>query len=152
MPYHSFTNNDVNKREQGDLPQNVQNERKISNHLALNHPNYHSADNKLLQNQRLKRDTNSLIDEYDEYNDQNDGMLLWLYLCVLLKLGKYFNADPRVDVEFFEPKFRSELEQRDAEIVKKTGKSAANGDEWTWLTQYCRIPVSITFGWRLKFK
>lgn len=54
---------------------------------------------------------------------------------------KYFDADPRVDVEFFEPKMRSELEQRDAEFVKKTGKGPANGDEWTWLTQYCRIPV-----------
>lgn len=80
MPYDSFINNDVINREQ-ELPQNVQNERKISNHLALNHPNYHSAENKLLRNQRLKRDTNSLIDEYDEYNDhQNDGILLWLHL------------------------------------------------------------------------
>lgn len=80
MPYHSFINDDVINREQ-EHPQNVQNERKrISNHLALNNPNYHSAENKLLQNQRLKRDTNSLIDEYNEYNDQNDGMLLRLHL------------------------------------------------------------------------
>lgn len=85
MPYHSFINNDVSKNEQ-ELPQNVQNERKISNHLALNHPNYHSAENKL-QNQRLKRDTNSLIDEYDEYNDQNDGMLLWLNLLCSIIMG-----------------------------------------------------------------
>lgn len=54
---------------------------------------------------------------------------------------KYFPADPRVEVEFFEPKIRSDLEQRDAEIVKNTGKGPANGDEWTWLTPYCRIPV-----------
>lgn len=79
MPYQTFVNNDDVNRDQ-DSHQNVQNERKIANHLALNHPNYHSAEKMLLQNQRLKRDTNSLIDEYDDYNDQNDGALLWLIL------------------------------------------------------------------------
>lgn len=53
--------------------------------------------------------------------------------------------EPRAEMEFFEPKMRSELQRRDAEIIKKTGKGPANGDEWTWLTQYCRIPVSKRF-------
>ena len=50
-------------------------------------------------------------------------------------------SEPVVEAEFFDPKYRGELEQRDAEMVRKTGKGSANGDEWVWLTQYCRIPV-----------
>jgi hypothetical protein len=50
-------------------------------------------------------------------------------------------AEPIIEAEFFDPKIKSELEHRDAEIVKKTGRGPANGDEWLWLTQYCRIPV-----------
>lgn len=46
------------------------------------------------------------------------------------------------EVEFFDPKLRSELERRDAEIIKKTGKGAApGGDEWVWMTSRSRIPV-----------
>lgn len=46
-------------------------------------------------------------------------------------------------VEFFNPKIRRELEKKDEEFKKKTGyKGAApDGDEWVWLTSYCRIPV-----------
>lgn len=45
-------------------------------------------------------------------------------------------------VEFFDPKLRSELERRDSELLKKTGKgSAPAGDEWQWLTAFSRIPV-----------
>jgi hypothetical protein len=51
-------------------------------------------------------------------------------------------TDP--EVEFFDPKIRSQLERRDAEVVKKTGKGAApGGDEWVWLTSYSRIPVGF---------
>lgn len=48
-------------------------------------------------------------------------------------------------VEFFDPKMRSELEKRDAEIMKRTGAKggAPNGDTWVWLTAYSRLPVSI---------
>lgn len=50
-------------------------------------------------------------------------------------------------VEFFNPKIRRELEKKDDEFKKAYGyKGAApGGDEWVWLTSYCRIPVSITF-------
>lgn len=54
-----------------------------------------------------------------------------------------FITEPVVEAEFFDPKYRGELELRDAEMVRKTGKSSANGDEWVWLTQYCRIPVLV---------
>uniref|UniRef100_A0A182MBY3 Ig-like domain-containing protein n=1 Tax=Anopheles culicifacies TaxID=139723 RepID=A0A182MBY3_9DIPT len=49
------------------------------------------------------------------------------------------------NVEFFNPKLRSELEKKDAEIIRKTGlKGAApGGDSWVWLTSYSRIPVGI---------
>lgn len=56
-------------------------------------------------------------------------------------LNKILFSEPIVEAEFFDPKYRSELERRDAEIVRKTGKGPASGDEWVWLTQYCRIPV-----------
>lgn len=48
------------------------------------------------------------------------------------------------NVEFFNPKLRSELEKKDAEIIKKTGMKGAapGGDTWVWLTSYSRIPVS----------
>lgn len=62
-----------------------------------------------------------------------------LKICEILK--NKLNLEPKVDVEFFEPKMRPELQRRDAEVVKKTGRGPANGDEWTWITQYCRIPV-----------
>ncbi|XP_058836869.1 uncharacterized protein LOC131693231 [Topomyia yanbarensis] len=51
-------------------------------------------------------------------------------------------------VEFFNPKLRSELEKKDAEIIKKTGlKGAApGGDTWVWLTSYSRIPFDAITG------
>jgi hypothetical protein len=47
------------------------------------------------------------------------------------------------EVEFFDPAIRSELERRDAEVIKKNGKQ--KGGEMVWLTSYSRIPVSSTF-------
>lgn len=49
------------------------------------------------------------------------------------------------NVEFFNPKLRTELEKKDAEIIRKTGQKGAapGGDTWVWLTSYSRIPVSI---------
>lgn len=50
-------------------------------------------------------------------------------------------------MDFFNPKIRRELEQKDEERKKQTGfKGAApGGDEWVWLTSYCRIPVRHCF-------
>jgi hypothetical protein len=45
------------------------------------------------------------------------------------------------EVEFFDPAIRSELERRDAEVIKKNGKQ--KGGEMVWLTSYSRIPVSL---------
>lgn len=47
------------------------------------------------------------------------------------------------EVEFFDPAMRSELERRDAEVIKKNGKQ--KGGEMVWLTSYSRIPVSLRF-------
>ena len=47
------------------------------------------------------------------------------------------------EVEFFDPAIRSELERRDAEVIKKNGKQ--KGGEMVWLTSYSRIPVSLRF-------
>jgi hypothetical protein len=46
------------------------------------------------------------------------------------------------EVEFFDPEMRSELERRDAEVIKKNGRGKAN--EMVWLTSYSRIPVSLS--------
>lgn len=47
-------------------------------------------------------------------------------------------------VEFFDPKIKAELEKRDAEIIKKTGKGPApGGDEWIWTTRNSRVPVGF---------
>lgn len=56
---------------------------------------------------------------------------------------------PGPNVEFFNPKLRSELEKKDAEIIRKTGQKGAapGGDTWVWLTSYSRIPVSIGLEW-----
>lgn len=56
----------------------------------------------------------------------------------ILEQGKKF-------VEFFNPKIRRELEKKDEEFKKAYGyKGAApGGDEWVWLTSYCRIPVIL---------
>lgn len=51
-------------------------------------------------------------------------------------------TEPRV--EFFDPNIRAVLERRDAEIIKKTGRGAApGGDEWVWMTDGSRVPVSL---------
>uniref|UniRef100_A0A8D8NCV2 Collagen alpha-2(IV) chain n=1 Tax=Culex pipiens TaxID=7175 RepID=A0A8D8NCV2_CULPI len=52
------------------------------------------------------------------------------------------------NVEFFNPKLRSELEKKDAEIIKKTGMKGAapGGDTWVWLTSYSRIPFDAITG------
>lgn len=46
-------------------------------------------------------------------------------------------------VEFFNPKIRRELEKKDEEYKKQHGTKGAapGGDDWIWLTNYCRIPV-----------
>jgi hypothetical protein len=54
-----------------------------------------------------------------------------------------------IEAEFFDPRIGPELERRDVEVVKRTGKGPANGDEWVWLTQYCRIPVRYN-RWHIK--
>lgn len=48
-------------------------------------------------------------------------------------------------VEFFNPKIRRELEKKDEDYKKAHGYKggAPGGDEWVWLTNYCRIPVSL---------
>lgn len=60
---------------------------------------------------------------------------------------KLFIPDQGKYVEFFNPKIRRELEKKDEEFKKAFGyKGAApGGDEWVWLTSYCRIPVTIVF-------
>ncbi|XP_029726008.1 uncharacterized protein LOC109409677 [Aedes albopictus] len=52
------------------------------------------------------------------------------------------------NVEFFNPKLRSELEKKDAEIIRKTGQKGAapGGDTWVWLTSYSRIPYDAITG------
>lgn len=47
-------------------------------------------------------------------------------------------------VEFFNPKMRRELEKKDEEIKRTTGKGGApSGDEWTYLNGFSRVPVSF---------
>lgn len=47
-------------------------------------------------------------------------------------------------VEFFNPKMRAELEEKDATEMRRTGAKgpAPGGDTWVWLTSYSRVPVS----------
>lgn len=49
-------------------------------------------------------------------------------------------------VEFFNPKMRSELEEKDAAEMRRTGAKgpAPGGDTWVWLTSYSRVPVCIS--------
>lgn len=72
LPYNSYINNDNNKHHQQQ--QNVQNERKITDHLAFNHDHYQL--NGVNWRQRFKRATNSLLDDnelFANYESQNDG-------------------------------------------------------------------------------
>lgn len=46
-------------------------------------------------------------------------------------------------VEFFNPKMRRELEKRDEEIKRASGKGNAPGaDDWSYLNSFSRVPVS----------
>ncbi|XP_063626917.1 uncharacterized protein LOC134798420 isoform X1 [Cydia splendana] len=51
-------------------------------------------------------------------------------------------------VEFFNPKMRGELEEKDAEQMRKTGAKgpAPGGDTWVWLTSYSRVPYKVVQG------
>ncbi|XP_031630325.1 uncharacterized protein LOC116345246 [Contarinia nasturtii] len=50
-------------------------------------------------------------------------------------------------VEFFNPKMRRELEKKDDEIKRTTGKgSAPGGDEWSYLTSISRVPYEAISG------
>jgi len=55
------------------------------------------------------------------------------------------------NVEFFNPKLRQELEERDRHVGGRKGSTSAvpgsttteaTNNEWVWLTSYSRIPVS----------
>lgn len=71
LPYNY--NNGNNKHHQQQ--QNVQNERKITDHLALSHDHYQL--NGINWRQRFKRATNNLLDDNDLFanyeRSQNDG-------------------------------------------------------------------------------
>ncbi|KOB75227.1 Colmedin [Operophtera brumata] len=51
-------------------------------------------------------------------------------------------------VEFFNPKMRPELEEKDAAEMRKTGAKgpAPGGDTWVWLTSYSRVPYKVVQG------
>ncbi|CAH2042062.1 unnamed protein product, partial [Iphiclides podalirius] len=51
-------------------------------------------------------------------------------------------------VEFFNPKMRGELEDKDAAEMKRTGAKgpAPGGDSWVWLTSYSRVPYKVVQG------
>ncbi|CAG9564235.1 unnamed protein product [Danaus chrysippus] len=51
-------------------------------------------------------------------------------------------------VEFFNPKMRPELEEKDSIEMKRTGaKGPAPGDDtWVWLTSYSRVPYKVVQG------
>ncbi|XP_072942798.1 uncharacterized protein [Epargyreus clarus] len=51
-------------------------------------------------------------------------------------------------VEFFNPKMRAELEEKDAAEMRKTGAKgpAPGGDTWVWLTSYSRVPYNVVQG------
>lgn len=74
LPYDSYINN--------NHQQNVQNERKITDHLQFNRHHYHQTPNEIFSRQRFKRDTDNLFKDnelYSNYNnddDQNDGMIV----------------------------------------------------------------------------
>ena len=75
MPYNLNinNNNDNDNNNNNNFPQNVQNERKIANHLVFNSDNY-----QLNNVKRLKRDTDNLFDDDNDLlanyeNSQNDG-------------------------------------------------------------------------------
>lgn len=48
-------------------------------------------------------------------------------------------------MEFFNPKMRRELEKKDEESKRISGKGGSPGtDDWTYLNSFSRVPVSIT--------
>ncbi|XP_053614722.1 uncharacterized protein LOC128677716 isoform X2 [Plodia interpunctella] len=51
-------------------------------------------------------------------------------------------------VEFFNPKMRPELEEKDAAEMRRTGAKgpAPGGDTWVWLTSYSRVPYKVVQG------
>lgn len=74
LPYNLYINNDNNNNQQ-QPPQNVQNERKITDHLANNHDHYQL--NGINWRQRFKRATNNLFEDNELFvnyeSSQNDG-------------------------------------------------------------------------------
>ncbi|CAH1169822.1 unnamed protein product [Phaedon cochleariae] len=52
-------------------------------------------------------------------------------------------------VEFFNPKMRGSLEEKDEEIMRKTGNKGAapGGDSWIWVTSSSRIPEKALEGY-----
>ncbi|KAL7023821.1 hypothetical protein ACKWTF_012794 [Chironomus riparius] len=106
---------------------------KIHDTIAHNNNYLNDHSKNLYPQKRLKRDADNLFKDNDLFSnyDNNDNQ----------------NDEPVIEAEFFDPKYRGELEQRDAEMVRKTGKGPANGDEWVWLTQYCRIPYEAITGY-----
>lgn len=65
--------------------------------------------------------------------------VMLLTLCAIyFMIDDHSNNNKEPEVEFFSPKMRAELERKDAEMLKKTGKM----EDWVQLTSYCRVPVS----------
>lgn len=63
-----------------------------------------------------------------------------------MQLGKHFISEgvQGPAVEFFNPKMRRELEKKDEETKRVSGKGGSPGtDDWTYLNSFSRVPVSI---------
>lgn len=130
------------------------------------HEDLHSRHiNKLIEN-RIQERFIELMSTTSPHRLKRDAMLVSIniYYIIILKYStrKWFyckwifilfsqkqspiEEDNTVapHVEFFNPKMRPELEEKDSIEMKRTGaKGPAPGDDtWVWLTSYSRVPVS----------
>lgn len=90
----------------------------------------------------LRAKRSARIDNSKIAGTQNESNFVCKNLAINIKK---FILDQGKYVEFFNPKIRRELEKKDEQFKKTYGyKGAApGGDEWVWLTSYCRIPVTL---------
>lgn len=81
----------------------------------------------------------------DTQTESNSVLFKFVSVTHFCFTFQIFYPDQGKYVEFFNPKIRRELEKKDEEFKRAYGyKGAApGGDEWVWLTSYCRIPVRV---------
>ncbi|KAJ8924524.1 hypothetical protein NQ315_007322 [Exocentrus adspersus] len=104
-----------------------------------------------LRGQSFREEVRRILRDYEVITSQNKTVPGREKRSVKNGVGYNFLSaqNEEAQVEFFNPKIRTDLEEKDEEIRRQTGNKGAapGGDSWIWVTSSSRIPEKALEGY-----